>query len=86
MLRGFQADDLHHLHILNDTSDKFEDISFVYDSSLALCAEIKGCREIFLFGTRTTDKGINFIKDLPNLHAIDVSADTMVTTQGVQSL
>lgn len=85
MLRGFQADDLHHLHITNDTSDKFEDIAFVYDSSLALCADLKGLKEIFLFGTGTTDKGLCFIKDLPNLQSLDVS-DTKVTAQGVQSL
>ncbi|MBA3994349.1 MAG: hypothetical protein C0469_12545 [Cyanobacteria bacterium DS2.3.42] len=85
LLRGFQADDLHHLHITNDTSEKFEDIGFVYDSSLVLCSELKGLKEIFLFGTRTTDRGISFIKDLPNLQSIDVS-DTLVTAQGVQSL
>jgi hypothetical protein len=85
MLRGFQAGDLQHLHILVDKSDKVEDIGFVYDTGLAHCANINGLKEIFLFGTKTSDKGINFIKDLPNLDSIDVS-DTKVTSAGIQSL
>ncbi len=85
LLRGFQAGDLHHLHIVKDVDRTYEDMSFVYDASLAYCANIRGLKEIFLFGTAVTDKGMNFIKDLPNLDSIDVS-DTVVTADAIKSL
>lgn len=85
LLRGFQAGDLQHLHIVADVGEKVEDLRFVYDISLAHCSNLRGLKELFVFGTGTTDKGLNFIKDLPKLESIDVS-DTNVTAAGVQTL
>jgi len=85
LLKGFQAGDLNHLHITNDISNTVEDVSFVFDTSLAHVAEIKGLKEIFLFGTTTTDRGMSFIKDLPALDSIDVS-DTKVTAASILAL
>lgn len=85
LLKGFQAGDLNHLHITNDISNMVEDVSFVFDTSLAHVAEIKGLKEIFLFGTATTDRGMSFIKDLPALDSIDVS-DTKVTAASILAL
>lgn len=85
LLRGFQASDLNHLHIANDSSAKVEDISFLFDASLAQCSDITGLKEVYLFGTSTTDKGISFIKDLPHLDSLDVS-DTKVTPAAIKSL
>lgn len=85
LLRGFKGTDLQHLHIVADVGEKIEDLSFVYDTSLAHCADMRGLKEIFVFGTGTTDKGLSFIKDLPKLDSIDVS-DTRVTAAGIQSL
>ena len=85
LLKGFQAGDLHHLHITNDSSEKVEDVAFVFDTSLAQVAQIRGLKEIFLFGTATTDKGISFIKDLPVLDSIDFS-DTKITAAAIRAL
>lgn len=85
LLKGFHSGDLRHLHIANDSSGKFEDIGFVFDTSLAHAGEIKGLTEIFVFGTPTSDKGMSFIKDLPLLESLDVS-DTKVTAASIHSL
>ncbi len=85
VLRGFRSGDLHHLQIANDDMDKVEDLSFVFDTSLAHCADIKSLKEILLYETATTDRGISSIKDLPALESIDVS-DTKVTAEGIQTL
>ncbi|MCC7527265.1 MAG: protein kinase [Candidatus Melainabacteria bacterium] len=85
LLRGFRAGDLQHLHIVEDAAVKVEDLGFVYDASLSCCTDLTGLKEVFLFGTKTTDKGLNFIKDLPSLESLDVS-DSNVTNSGVRSL
>lgn len=85
LLRGFQGADLQHLHIVADVGEKVEDLNFIYDTSLAQCSSLRGLKEIFVFGTGTSDKGLSFIKDLPSLESIDVS-DTKVTSDGIQSL
>lgn len=85
LLKGFQSADLNHLHITNDLSEKLEDFNFVFDTSLVHAGEIKGLKEIFIFGTPATDKGMAFIKDLPKLDSIDVS-DTKITSASVRSL
>ncbi|HNB25008.1 MAG TPA: hypothetical protein PKZ32_21480, partial [Candidatus Melainabacteria bacterium] len=85
LLKGFHSGDLGHLHITNDLSSKLEDVGFVFDTSLAHVAELKSLKEIFVFGTPTTDKGLAFIKDLPQLDSIDVS-ETKVTAASIQTL